>query len=70
MGFELNPYNLCVANTNIERKQYTVCWYVDDENISHMDPKVVNKVIKLIEGKFGKIPQTRGYEHKFMGMNI
>ena len=24
IGFELNPYDMCVANTNIERKQCTV----------------------------------------------
>ena len=70
MGFEFNPYNLCVANANIERKQFTVCWYMDDNKIGHVDPKVFDKVINTIEGKFGKIPQTRGYEHKFMGMNI
>ena len=45
MGFELKPYDLCVANKKIEGKHCTVCWYVDDNNISHMDPKVVDKVI-------------------------
>ena len=70
MGFELNPYHLCVANANIDGKQCTVCWYVDDNNIIHVEPKVVNKVIKMIEGKFGKMPQTRGDKHDFLGMNI
>ena len=45
MGFELNPYDLCVANENIKGKQCTVCWYVDDNKISHVDPKVAHKVI-------------------------
>ena len=45
-------------------------WYVDDNKISHVDPKVVNKVIKTIEEKFGNMPQTRGYEHNFLSMNI
>ena len=70
MGFELNPYNPCVANTNIEGKQCTVCWYVDDNKISHVDPKVVNKIIETIERKFGNMPQTKGDEHNFLGMNM
>ena len=60
MGFELNTYDLCVAKSNIDVKRCTVCWYVDDKNISHVDPKVVDKVIETIEGNFGKMPQTRG----------
>ena len=70
MGFELNPYDLCAENANIEGKQCTVCCYVDDNKIRHVDPKVVDKVIDRIEGKFGKIPQTRGDEHNFLGTNI
>ena len=37
IGLELNPYDLCVANANINGKQCTVCWYVDDNKISHED---------------------------------
>jgi hypothetical protein len=70
MGFELNPYDLCVANANIDGKQCTILWYVDDNKISHADPKVVDKVIKKIESKFGKMSQTRGDKHDFLGMNI
>ena len=44
MGFELNPYDLCVANANINGKQCTVCWYVDDNKISHKDQEVVASV--------------------------
>ena len=47
-----------------------MCWYVDNKKISHVDPKVVDKVIETIKEKFGKIPQTRGYDHNFLGMNI
>jgi hypothetical protein len=70
MGFQLNPYNLCVTNVNIEGKQCTILWYVDDNKISHVDPKVIDKVIKKIESKFGKMSQTRGDKHDFLGMNI
>ena len=70
MGFELNPYDLCVANANIEGKQCAILWYINDNNISHMDPKVVDNVIKKIESKFGKMSQTRGDKHDFLGMNV
>jgi hypothetical protein len=70
MGFELNPYDLCVANAYIQGKQCTICWYVDDNKISHVNPKVVDEIIEKIESKFGKMSQTRGEAHDFLGMNI
>ncbi|KAG7347353.1 reverse transcriptase RNA-dependent DNA polymerase [Nitzschia inconspicua] len=70
MGFELNPYDPCVANKMINGKQCTVVWYVDDNKISHVDPKVVTDVIAAIERHFGKMTVTRGRHHKFLGMDI
>ena len=70
MGFELNPCDMCVANAIIEGKQCTICWYVDDNKISHVNSKVVDDVIEKIEKKFGKMSQTRGGDHDFLGMNI
>ena len=70
MGFELNPYDLCVANANIKGKHCTVCCYMDDNKIIHVYPTVADKVIDTIEGRFGKMSHTRGVEHKFLGMNI
>ena len=70
MGFELNPYDPCVANKMIDGKQCTITWYVDDTKISHVDPKVVTAVIEQIEAKFGKMTVKRGDEHVFLGMHI
>jgi len=70
MGFELNPCDMCVANAIIEGKQCTICWYVDDNKISHVNPKVVDDVIIQIEAKFGKMSQTRVEDHDFLGMKI
>ena len=70
MGFTINPYDLCVANSTIEGQQCTICWYVDDNKISHKDSKVVDTVIKKIEEKFGPMSRMRGEEHDFLGMNI
>ena len=70
MGFQLNPVDKCVANKMINGEQCTVAWYVDDNKISHKDPKVVSEVIESIEKQFGKMTVTRGKAHTFLGMNI
>ena len=70
MGFKLNPYDLCVANSQIEGKQCTIAWYVDDNKISHVDDTVVTDIIEKIEAKFGKMTETRGKHHMFLGMDI
>jgi hypothetical protein len=30
LGFDINPYDPCVANKIINGKQITICWHVDD----------------------------------------
>lgn len=70
LGFTINPYDPCVANKTINKKQCTVVWYVDDTKISHEDPKVVDWVIQKIEEKFGKMSVTRGKKHTFVGVDI
>ena len=70
MGFQVNPYDSCIANCMIGGSQCTIAWYVDDTKISHVDPAVVTSIIDRIEGKFGKMTVTRGREHTFLGMKI
>jgi hypothetical protein len=40
-GFVLNPYDSCMANKVVDRKQMTVCWHIDDLKVSHCDPAKV-----------------------------
>ena len=40
IGFELNPYDPCVANTTVDNLQLTVVWHVDDLKVSHVLTKV------------------------------
>ena len=40
--------DLCIANVIIDRKQCTIGWYVDDNKISLIDGKVINRVIKKL----------------------
>ena len=70
MGFELNDYNLCVANKTIEGLQYSVAFYFDDNKISHKNPKVVDSIITALEKKFGGITYSIGKHHDFLGMDI
>ena len=69
-GFKLNPYDPCVANKMVNGKQCTICWHVDDSKISHEDPTVVDKVIKMIDDKFGETTVHRGKNHTFLGMDL
>ena len=68
MGFELNPYDMCVANAVIDGKQCTIVWNFDNCKISHVDAKVVDKVIAKIKKWYGEMSKTRGKDHEFLGM--
>mmetsp|Transcript_17995 Transcript_17995/g.23319 ORF Transcript_17995/g.23319 Transcript_17995/m.23319 type:complete len:119 (+) Transcript_17995:695-1051(+) len=46
MGFQVNPYDRCVANKIIKGKPYTICWYVDDNKVSHEDGEVVTWILR------------------------
>jgi hypothetical protein len=59
-----------VANCDIDGKQCTIAWYVDDTKISHVDPEVVTRIIEKIEDRFGKMTVVRGKEHVLFRMKI
>ena len=69
-GFVINPYDRCVANKEINGKQCTIVWYVDDNKVSHVDLQVVTDVIDLMKSHFRELTVTRGKKHRFLGMNI
>ena len=72
-GFEINPYDWCVANRMIDGKQCTILWHVDDLKLSHVDPKVIDKIIEQLEkeyGKVGKMTVRRGKVHNYLGMTL
>jgi hypothetical protein len=70
MGFKLNPYGTCVANKMFNGKQCTIAWYVDDNKVSHVDPKILTEVLDKIEEYFGKMTITQGKKYVFLGMDI
>jgi hypothetical protein len=72
-GFELNPYDPCVANKVVEGEQLTASWHVDDLMASHKNTKVVDGFHKWVEntyGKIGKVKCTRGKVHDYLGMKL
>ena len=69
-GFQLNPYDLCVANKMVNGSQMTICWYVDDLKVSHVDENKVKKMMSIIEDQFGKMNIVYGNDQTYLGMDI
>ena len=72
-GFVINPYDWCIANKDVQGKQCTIVWHVDDLKISHVDPRVVDKIIaslKAEHGKIGEMTIRRGKKHDYLGMTL
>ena len=71
IGFEVNPYDPCVANMQVDGSQLTVCWHVDDLKISHKSELVVTGfVAKLGQMYGGKLTVSRGKVHDYLGMDL
>ena len=58
LGFITNPYNQYILNKIINGKQCKICWYVDDNKVSHVDSKVNTMVIAAIAKHFGGLLNT------------
>ena len=71
MGFEVNPYDPCVANKTINGSQMTVTWHVDDLKISHKESSDVTKFIRALGGIYcDNISVTRGKISLYLGMDF
>ena len=71
MGFDVNPYDLYVANKMVNGKQMTVCWYVDDLKVSHMvDSAVLALALKLAKLYGPKNIISQGKVHYYLGMEM
>lgn len=72
-GFTVNPYDPCVANKDIDGKQFTLVWHVDDVKMSHEDPKQIDVFVDWLRDTYedeeiGKIKVSRGKVHNYLGM--
>ena len=73
LGFELNPYDHCVANKMINGKQCTIVWHVDDLKMSHVQQEVLNEIIGKLTHKYGNekgLTVQQGRKHEYLGMTI
>ena len=78
IGFKINPYNLCIPNKIIDEQQMTICYHVDDCNLSHRRSKVNYRMIKWLRQEYesifedgsGKMTVSRGKVHKYLGMTL
>ena len=53
MGFEINPYDLCVANKMVSGHQMTICWHVDDLKVSHKNEAML--YVRLRKALYGML---------------
>ena len=70
MGFILNLYDTCVANKDIEGKQCTIGYYVDDNVATHDCNTVLQRVADIVATEVGNITITTGNKHNFLGMDL
>ena len=69
-GFKLNPYDKCVANKDINGKQCTIVWHVDDCLANHVEQTVLDNLGATMIKHFGPMDITTGDTHDFLGMKI
>ena len=78
IGFELNPYDPCVANNIVDDAQLTVVWHVDDLKVSHVDAGVVTQMSvwlqktheRLFDDGSGAMKLKRGKIHEYLGIQL
>ncbi len=54
-GYVMNPYDPCVWNKMIEKKQITICFHVDDCKVLHKSARVVDEAIKWLRQDYESI---------------
>ncbi len=71
MGFEMNPYDPCVANKMVNGIQMTIRWHVEDFMISHLSQDEIMKIVQGIKDIYGEIlAKTVGTVHDYLGMTF
>jgi hypothetical protein len=73
IGFEVNPYDICVTDRKVNRKQQTVTWHVYDLKSSHIDSRVNDNFTQWCEKTYGSadvghVKVVRVKTHDYLGM--
>ena len=77
-GFQLNPYDPCVANKIVDGAQLTFVWHVDNLKVSHIDGGVFTRMAEWLKKTYeplfkdgsGAMKINRGMIHEYLGMTI
>ncbi len=75
-GYKINPYDGCLANKVVKRKQVTVCFHINDCKISDKSSSVIDNTIawlrteyeSIFENGSGQMKVNRGQILKYLGM--
>ena len=73
LGFEENPCDSCVVNKTINLKQCTVCWYVNNVKVSHVEESVVEDAMSKMQEEYGQeapLTVSQGKVLEYLGMKI
>ena len=65
IGFKFNPYDICVANRQIEDSQQTARFHVDDLWSSHINPKVNGQFLKWLNDMYGSHGEVKADRSKY-----
>jgi hypothetical protein len=71
MGFEINPYDPCVANKVVNGNQMTLRWHVDDLMISHKNGDDIKIFLRGLKDIYGNnLAENVGKLHDYLGMEF
>jgi hypothetical protein len=71
MGFEINPYDPCVANNMVNGTQMMIRWHVDDLMMSHVSRDEIMKIVQEIKHIYGEnLTKNIGKVHDYLGMTF
>eukprot|EP00981_Chlorochromonas_danica_P015263 scaffold11416_cov422-Ochromonas_danica.AAC.1 len=70
MGFEPNPYDICVFNKMINGKQCTLTVHVDDLKISSQSREAIQEVINDLKKTYKNVSINEGKILDYLGMEF
>jgi hypothetical protein len=77
-GYKINPYDGCVANKVVKRKQVTNCFHIDDCKIFHESSAVIDDTIAWLRVKYksifedgsGQMKVHKSKTHKYLDVSL
>ncbi len=71
IGFEINPYDPCVANKLVDGKQMTVRRHINDLMISHVNQGEIFKFVRCIKDIYeDNLAENVGTIHDYLGITF